>query len=233
MLPTGFRTFHFVSFLYFFSFLFFSFCFVSFLTILFSFFAFRFFRFFSIFFSLFSFRFFFFPFLFVSFRFFRFSVCRYPKYLTWLDDLITWSLQVKSWTFFNFLLYPNRMHSVFPRWRESVFFSFFFLHFDFLRFFSLLFLLFSFRFFSFRFFSVFFVFFYVSQLTGTLYGFTSTAYTYTGAETGFERGRAGASQEKEIYVHRYHAPASPRQNLLLPVIPVQAPGRLQLLSWVV
>ena len=43
-----------------------------------------------------------------------------PKCLTWLDDLITMSLQVKSWTFFNFLLGPNRMHSVFPRWRESV-----------------------------------------------------------------------------------------------------------------
>ena len=76
VLPTGFRTFHLVSFLYVF-FLFFFFCFVSFLTILFSFFCVSFFRFFSLLFSLFSFRFFF---LSVSFRFFRFSVYRHPDY---------------------------------------------------------------------------------------------------------------------------------------------------------
>ena len=71
MFTSGFRTFHFVSFLNVFSFLFFFFCFFSFLTILFSFFLrFVFFRFFSLLFSLFSFRFFF---LSVSFRFsFRF-----------------------------------------------------------------------------------------------------------------------------------------------------------------
>ena len=68
MLPTGLRTFHFVSFLNVFSFLFFFFCFVSFLTILFSFFCVSFFlRFFSLLFSFFSFRFFS-----VSFRFFSF-----------------------------------------------------------------------------------------------------------------------------------------------------------------
>ena len=90
MLPTGFRTFHFVSFLYvfFFSFLFFFFCFFSFLTILFSFFyAFRFFRFFSLLFSVFSFCFFFsfrfFSFLFV---FFRFSVYRCPKFTDFLCE---------------------------------------------------------------------------------------------------------------------------------------------------
>ena len=68
MLPTGFRTFHFVSFLYVFFFSF-SFPFVSFLFSLFCFrfFTFRFFfRFFSLLFSLFSFSFFF------SFRFFSF-----------------------------------------------------------------------------------------------------------------------------------------------------------------
>ena len=72
MLPTGFRTFHFVSFLYVFFFPFFSFSFVSFLFSLFCFrfFAFSFFfRFFSLLFSSFSFRFFF---LSVSFRFFSF-----------------------------------------------------------------------------------------------------------------------------------------------------------------
>ena len=70
MLPTGFRTFHFVSFLYFFSFLFFFFCFVSFLTILFSFFL----RFVFFFVSLryFSPCFLFVFFLSVSFRFFSF-----------------------------------------------------------------------------------------------------------------------------------------------------------------
>ena len=79
MLPTGFRTFHFVSFLYVF-FLFFSFSFVSFLFSLFCF------RFFCVSFFFVSFRdfspcfldvFFFFPFLFVFF--FRFSVYRYPN----------------------------------------------------------------------------------------------------------------------------------------------------------
>ena len=81
MLPTGFRTFHFVSILYVF-FLFFSFSFVSFL---FSLFCFRFFcvsfffRFFSLLFSLFSFRFFSFRFFSFLFVFFRFSVYRYPK----------------------------------------------------------------------------------------------------------------------------------------------------------
>ena len=68
MLPTGFRTFHFVSFLYVF-FLFFSFSFVSFLFSLFCFlfFAFRVFRgFFSLLFSLFSFRLFSFLFVFFS-----------------------------------------------------------------------------------------------------------------------------------------------------------------------
>ena len=66
MLPTDFRTFHFVSFLYvfFFSFLFLLFRFFSHYFVFF-FFAFRFFRFFLLLFSLFSFRFFFFPFLFV------------------------------------------------------------------------------------------------------------------------------------------------------------------------
>ena len=73
MLHTGFRTFHFVSFLYvfFFSFLFLLFRF---------FFAFRFFfSFLFVTFLLVFFPFFFFPFLFVSFRFFRFSVYRYPQ----------------------------------------------------------------------------------------------------------------------------------------------------------
>ena len=77
MLPTGFRTFHFVSFLYVF-FLFISFSFVSFLFSLFCFrfFAFRFFfSFLFVTFLLVFFSFFFFPFLFV---FFRFSVYRYP-----------------------------------------------------------------------------------------------------------------------------------------------------------
>ena len=70
MLPTGFRTFHFVSFLYFFffSFLFLLFRFFSHYFV-FVFFAFRFFRFFSLLFSMFSFR---FLFLSVSFRFFSF-----------------------------------------------------------------------------------------------------------------------------------------------------------------
>ena len=79
MLPTGFRTFHFVSFLYVFSFLFFFFCFVSFLTILFSFFCVSF---FCVSFRYFSPCFLFVFFLSVSFRFFsfffRFSVYRYP-----------------------------------------------------------------------------------------------------------------------------------------------------------
>ena len=84
MLPTGFRTFHFVSFLYvFFSFLFFFFCFVSFLTILFSFFCVSF---FSVSFRCFSpcFLFvFFFPFLFV------FSVSQFTGTLyksSWLAE---------------------------------------------------------------------------------------------------------------------------------------------------
>ena len=87
MLPTGFCTFHFGLFLYFFSFLFFFFCFVSFLTILFSFFffAFRFFfRFFSLLFSLFSFRFFF---LSVSFRFFPFLSLQVPPSPSYLHQL--------------------------------------------------------------------------------------------------------------------------------------------------
>ena len=79
VLPTGFRTLHFVSFLYvfFFSFLFLLFRFFSHYFVFVFFFAFRFFffRFFSLLFSLFSFR--FFSFRFFSF-FFRFSVYRYP-----------------------------------------------------------------------------------------------------------------------------------------------------------
>ena len=67
VLPTGFRTFHFVSFLYVFSFLFFFFYFVSFLTILFSFFCVSFF--FSFLFVTFLLVFFSF---FFSFRFFSF-----------------------------------------------------------------------------------------------------------------------------------------------------------------
>ena len=74
MLPTGFRTFHFISFLYvfFFSFLFLLFRFFS------HYFVFVFLRFFSLLFSLFSFRFFSFRFFSFLFVFFRFSVYRYP-----------------------------------------------------------------------------------------------------------------------------------------------------------
>ena len=87
MLPTGFRTFHFVSFLCVF-FLFFSFSFVSFLFSLFCFrfFAFRFFAFLFVTFLLVFFSFF----LSVSFRFFfvffRFSVYRYP--ITLLQNIV-------------------------------------------------------------------------------------------------------------------------------------------------
>ena len=79
MLPTGFRTFHFVSFLYvlLFSFLFLLFRFFSHYFV-FVFLRFIFFCFFSLLFSLFSFRFFFFPFLFVSFRFFPFLSLQVP-----------------------------------------------------------------------------------------------------------------------------------------------------------
>ena len=81
MLPTGFRTFHFVSFLCVFSFSFLFFCFVSFLTILFSFFCVSFFcvsfRYFS---PCFLFV-FFFPFLFVSFRFIPFLSLQVPRIL--------------------------------------------------------------------------------------------------------------------------------------------------------
>ena len=80
MLPTGFRTFHFVSFLYvfFFSFLFLLFRFFS-HYFFFVFLRFVFLRFFSFLFSLFSFRFFSFRFFSFLFVFFRFSVYRYPK----------------------------------------------------------------------------------------------------------------------------------------------------------
>ena len=80
MLPTGFRTFHFVSFLYvfFFSFLFLLFRFFSHYFV-FVFLRFVFFRFFSLLFSLFSFRFFSFRFFSFLFVFFRFSVYRYPR----------------------------------------------------------------------------------------------------------------------------------------------------------
>ena len=81
MIPTGFRTFHFVSFLYvfFFSFLFFLFLFFSHYFV-FVFLRFVFFRFFSLLFSLFSFRFFSFRFFSFLFVFFRFSVYRYPHW---------------------------------------------------------------------------------------------------------------------------------------------------------
>ena len=74
VLPTGFRTLHFVSFLYvfFFSFLFLLFRFFSHYFV-FVFFAFRFFAFLFVTFLLVFFSFFFFPFLFVSFRFFSVS----------------------------------------------------------------------------------------------------------------------------------------------------------------
>ena len=81
MLPTGYRTFHFVSFLYdfFFSFLFLLFRFFShYFVFVFLRFVF-FFRFFLLLFSLFSFRFFSFRFFSFLFVFFRFSVYRYPR----------------------------------------------------------------------------------------------------------------------------------------------------------
>ena len=80
MLPTGFRTFHFVSFLYvfFFSFLFLLFRFFSHYFV-FVFLHFVFLRFFLLLFSLFSFRFFSFRFFSFLFVFFRFSVYRYPQ----------------------------------------------------------------------------------------------------------------------------------------------------------
>ena len=77
MLPTGYRTFHFVSFLYVFSLLFFFFCFVSFLTILFSFFYVSF---FFVSFRYFSPCFLFVFFLFVSFRFFPFLSLQVPYF---------------------------------------------------------------------------------------------------------------------------------------------------------
>ena len=91
MLPTGFRTFHLVSFLYvfFFSFLFLLFRFFSnyfvFVFLRFVFFSFLFVTFLLVFFSFFS-----FPFLFV---FFRFSVYRYPM-KAYLFKINTW---VKCW----------------------------------------------------------------------------------------------------------------------------------------
>ena len=113
MLPTGFRTFHFVSFLYvFFCFLFFFFCFVSFLTILFSFFCVSF---FSLLFSLFSFRFFFFPFLFFPFLFFLFlfvfSVSQFtgtPHVLPKLRKTKKWR---KTWIAVHFLLFSKFLTS--------------------------------------------------------------------------------------------------------------------------
>ena len=86
MLHTGFRTFHFVSFLYvfFFSFLFLLFRFFSHYFV-FVFLRFVFFRFFSLLFSLFSFRFFSFRFFSFLFVFFRFSVYRYPYWTVHRD----------------------------------------------------------------------------------------------------------------------------------------------------
>ena len=87
MLPTGFRTFHFVSFRFFtfFSFLFFFFCFVSFLTILFSFFCVSFFFVSFCYFSpCFLFVFFFFPFLFVFFSFLSLQVPWHYRQFSWL-----------------------------------------------------------------------------------------------------------------------------------------------------
>ena len=45
-----------------------------------------------------------------------------PKYLILVCDFIIWLLQLilNSFTFFNFRLGPKRMHSVLPRWRESL-----------------------------------------------------------------------------------------------------------------
>ena len=106
MLPTGFRTFHFVSFLYVF-FLFFSFSFVSFLFSLFCFrfFAFRFFRFFSLLFSLFSFRFFSFRFFLFLFVFFPFLSLQVPLIFIktdrfFRDHRLRYTCNVLSW-FYN------------------------------------------------------------------------------------------------------------------------------------
>ena len=87
MLPTGFRTFHFVSFLtfFFFSFLFLLFRFFSHYFV-FVFLRFVFLRFFLLLFSLFSFRFFSFRFFSFLFVFFRFSVYRYPNFVRYLHD---------------------------------------------------------------------------------------------------------------------------------------------------
>ena len=93
MLPTGFRTFHFVSCLYifFFSFLFLLFRFFSHYFV-FVFLRFVFFRFFSLLFSLFSFRFFSFRFFSFLFVFFRFSVYRYPIIRKFWGEIIRFTI---------------------------------------------------------------------------------------------------------------------------------------------
>ena len=105
MLPTGFRTFHFVSFLYvfLFSFLFLLFRFFSHYFV-FVFLRFVFFRFFSLLFSLFSFRFF-------SFRFFSFLFVFFPFL----------SLQVPSEIFWWFSFQFNNFNSVYILGTKMVF----------------------------------------------------------------------------------------------------------------
>ena len=125
MLPTGYRTFLVVSFLYVFSFLLFFFCFVSFLTILFSFFCVSFF-FFSFLFVTFLLVFFSFFFLSVSFRFFsfffRFSVYRYPSSETYvwvnIPTVIVWlssqlhKMCTSKYAYFKQTFYSKRMQKV-------------------------------------------------------------------------------------------------------------------------
>ena len=100
MLPTGFRTFHFVSFLYvfFFSFLFLLFRFFS-QYFVFVFLRFVFFRFFSLLFSIFSFRFFPFRFFSLLFVFFRFSVYRFPNLKELMHGHCGTNNRATRWTF--------------------------------------------------------------------------------------------------------------------------------------
>ena len=116
MLPTGFRTFHFVSFLYvfFFSFLFLLFRFFSHYFV-FVFFAFRFFSFLFVAFLLVFFSFFFFPFLFVSFRFFPFLSLQVPILKSEIEKILKTTLE----TFYDTNCMKYRCHR--SSWREKIF----------------------------------------------------------------------------------------------------------------